>query len=359
MPWNIILIVLGIILFILCVVYIFRAIQTWNRDKPNPIHVKPLRNTAIISAILSALSILSGLLIPVPTQCTYAQRIHNYSDPFQCVPGTITIGGSTALKQLVTTAAQNYHNRCPSATINFGSKQGSIQGLQDAEKGYVDIGTSDVIAPSSPEYADLVDHPIAASVFVMIVNPSVHIENLSISQIQNIYNGTYTNWNELNLPPQLIVPYTRDANSGSWATFAQYVLLGQSDNARPAPTATPDSTTTQSSSGNTTQDMINAVENTPGAIGYAASSNSVVEANARRINIVNIDNYSPHLDLASGKYRFWNIEHMYTKSNHTTPLTTAFINYMSNESEIGSLIISQGYIPLSGIVGLLNDHCPI
>src|SRR5712692_9973860 len=85
---------------------------------------------------------------------------------FNCISGTLTASGSTALAPLVKAVAQKYEAKCSGATItvNLG---GSKTGLANVEAGSVNIGNSDV--PASATQADLVDHQVAVVVFGIIV----------------------------------------------------------------------------------------------------------------------------------------------------------------------------------------------
>ena len=77
------------------------------------------------------------------------------------------------------------------------TKQSTINkseaGLDSVEDGSITIGTSDTFAPS--DKSDLVDHQIAASVFVVIVNSDVQVTNLTTVKLrgfmqENTQTGT-------------------------------------------------------------------------------------------------------------------------------------------------------------------------
>ena len=61
----------------------------------------------------------------------------------------------------------------------------------------------------------LIETPIALDAFIFIVNPKNQIESLTTKQIQDIYTGKITNWNEVGGNNAEINPYVRNANSGS------------------------------------------------------------------------------------------------------------------------------------------------
>jgi phosphate transport system substrate-binding protein len=259
---------------------------------------------------------------------------------FNCVSGSITASGSTALAPLVKSVAQSYESKCPQATItvNLG---GSKTGLQQVEAGAVNIGNSDVKADPATQ-SDLVDHQVAVVIFAMIVNKNVGIKNLTTAQIKSIYDGTVTNWSQVGGPNMPIVVVSRPASSGTRATFSQYVIGG------PEKVSGPSSLTTDS-----TGTVITNVAQNAGAIGYAATGPA---KQASGIILVSIDGIAPIADnVKNNTYKFWNIEHMYTKG-HATGLTQAFIDYMTSP-DAEKIAQQQDFVPITQMSqDALNAH---
>jgi phosphate transport system substrate-binding protein len=231
---------------------------------------------------------------------------------FTCVQGQITAAGSTALAPLAQAVAADYQKQCPGATItvNLG---GSKTGLSDVEGGNVQIGDSDIFR--LPTQTDLVDHQVAVVVFVMVVNPQVTgVTNLTTAQLQGIYSGTITNWKQVGGPDMKIVVVSRPASSGTRATFQQYILGGPEKITGPSSLVS-DSTGT----------VATEVKQTAGAIGYI----TLGSAQSLSLTPLSIDGNSPTNTslVESNTYKFWNIEHMYTKGP-ASGLTQAFIDYM-------------------------------
>lgn len=250
---------------------------------------------------------------------------------YNCISGSLVVSGSTALAPLVKKVATAYEGRCSSAhiTVNLG---GSKTGLANAEAGSVAIGNSDVFA--STAQSDLVDHQVAVVIFGVIVNSKVGITNLTTAQIKGIYAGTYTNWKQVGGPDMPIVVVSRPTSSGTRATFQQYILGG------PEKVSGPSSLTTDS-----TGTVITNVAQTAGAIGYAATGSAKGNSS---ITLVSIDGNAPTAALAeSNTYKFWNIEHMYTKGQ-PGQLAQALIDYMAS-SDGNSAAASLDFIPLSSM----------
>ncbi|MDQ6660119.1 MAG: hypothetical protein M3Z24_04045, partial [Chloroflexota bacterium] len=76
--------------------------------------------------------------------------------------------------------------------------------------------------------------------------------------------------------------------------------------------------------------VIQTVEQTKGAIGYVTLG--AAQAEGSKLTILQIDGSAPTEDLVKNNtYKFWNIEHMYTKGQ-ASGLAQALIDYMSSSS---------------------------
>lgn len=284
-----------------------------------------------------------------------------------CVNGTLNIDGSTALQPLVEAAAKNYMQNCPGAIIMVGGGA-SKTGLADVEQGHgtlfgvnpqldprrlagrdvsIDIGDSDIFA--SPVQHDLVDHQVAINVFVMILNHNVSgLHNLRTSQIQGIYTGVYQNWQQIcddgtcgphNLS---IVPISRTVNSGTRFTFEKYLLNGVA-------TVPGIGLERVTSSGNAVQE----VESNAGSIGYAPLS---LASQAHDVIILSIDGQDPRntVLIERNTYKFWNIEHMYTRGQGSL-LARSFINYISSDA-VDELVSRLDFLHLNDIPQSIRDQ---
>jgi len=235
---------------------------------------------------------------------------------FNCIQGSITAGGSTALQPLVMAVATKYQARCSGAQITIQGG-GSKTGLGQVEAGVFQIGNSDVFAASTQ--SDLVDHQVSVVIFTLAVNPDVTgVTNLTSAQILSIYTGKTTNWSQVGGPNLPIVVVSRPTTSGTRATFKQYVLKGTSESPAKSTNLTADSTTL----------VLQTVEQTNGAIGYVTLGAASGEGS--KVVILSIDGVAPTAaNTGTNMYIFWNIEHMYTKGPGTG-LAQAFIDYMAS-----------------------------
>lgn len=69
--------------------------------------------------------------------------------------------------------------------------------------------------------------PIVKEAFVFFVNKENSVENLSLSQIQNIYSGKIKNWKDVGGDDNKIVAFQRPENSGSQSGMLELVMKNQ------------------------------------------------------------------------------------------------------------------------------------
>ena len=258
---------------------------------------------------------------------TTASTPTNGSGQFNCVSGSLSLSGSTALQPYVQKVADQYTAKCSGAKITVGLG-GSKKGLQDAESGAVQIGNSDVFANPDTQ-SDLVDHQVAIVIFAMAVTPDVTVNDIKMSDLQGIYEGRIKNWKEIGGNDEPITVISRPASSGTRATFQKYILDKKPETPAQSQALTSDSTGT----------VLQTIESHKGAIGYAALGS--IAAEGSKLNMLKIDSKDAAPEnVKDNSYKFWNIEHMYTKGAAPTgSLAEAFLNYMFSED---ALTVSDG-----------------
>ncbi|MCL2597564.1 MAG: substrate-binding domain-containing protein [Paludibacter sp.] len=70
----------------------------------------------------------------------------------------------------------------------------------------------------------LIETPIALDALDFILNAQNSVNSLLVGQIQNIYLGNITNWNEVGGADEEIIPFIRNANSGSQEMMNEIVM---------------------------------------------------------------------------------------------------------------------------------------
>lgn len=238
----------------------------------------------------------------------------NTAQQGNCVNASITTSGSSTLSRLVQNVVDKYEAKCPGASITVSFTSGKA-GLADVESGKADIGLSDTYADKTTQ-ANLVDHPIAVAPFAIKINSDVGLKNLTTAQVKGIYTGQIINWKDVGGPDMKIFIVDQPAGSGTRAAFEQYVLGGPETVTVPA---------SQTSDRNGT--INNYVSQNAGAIGYGSLSSYRDDTN---VVVATLDGNAPTSDLVKNNtYKFWSIEHMYTKGQPNA-LAQALINYATS-----------------------------
>jgi len=70
----------------------------------------------------------------------------------------------------------------------------------------------------------LIETPIALDAFIFIIHPDNPVKSLTTKQIQDIYTGKVSNWNEVGGNDAQIKPYIRNLNSGSQELMETLVM---------------------------------------------------------------------------------------------------------------------------------------
>jgi phosphate transport system substrate-binding protein len=173
----------------------------------------------------------------------------------------IRIVGSDTMLELTSKLAELYMKENPGISI-IVEGGGTAEGIKALIKNQTDICTaSRNLKPEETKlladyYGSLgLVFLIAKDALSIYVNPKNTVNDLSITQLKEIYSGKVNNWTMLNGKDTLIVPVVRNPNSGTYLYFMEHVLEGNE--------YTPNSVTEP-----TTKEIVKFVEDNENAIGY-------------------------------------------------------------------------------------------
>jgi phosphate transport system substrate-binding protein len=199
--------------------------------------------------------------------------------------GGVSVSGSTSVSPFAEHLAELYQRQHPGAVINVQSL-GSTAGIQAAINRVAEIGMSS--RELEPDEAEQLDQlVIARDALAVIVHPSNPLTNLSLAQVQDIFTGRITRWEQLGGPSQPIVLVVREAGSGTFGAFEELVMKRQ-------PVAT--SALRQGSNGAIRQ-LVSLDANT---IGYI--SLGIVDQSVKALAIDNVQPSVEHVE--QGTYQF-------------------------------------------------------
>jgi phosphate transport system substrate-binding protein len=258
----------------------------------------------------------------------------------RCVPGSLTVEGSSAFGRAATELAGSYGAYCPASSVKVrtpGSREG-LERLADAARdGNQHLALSDGRF-DEPAFSELVPQSLAIVPFTFVVNDSVPIGTLSIADARRIFTGGARVWSDITGNPRdtdEIRVVGRSTDSGTRPSLERHVLgspdvpVGQvaatSDSCRERRPGVSDQLPIVCVLGST-GDLIDRVATLDNAIGYADVSDVEQASGVKKISL---DGLNATLgDIRSG-YPFWTVEYVYS---HGQPepgsLPDAFTNYL-------------------------------
>lgn len=244
----------------------------------------------------------------------------------------IRIVGSDTMLELTSKLAELYMKENPGISI-IVEGGGTAEGIKALIKNQTDICTaSRNLKPEETKlladyYGSLgLVFLIAKDALSIYVNPKNTVNDLSITQLKEIYSGKVNNWTMLNGKDTLIVPVVRNPNSGTYLYFMEHVLEGNE--------YTPNSVTEP-----TTKEIVKFVEDNENAIGYGGMGykGNVIHA---RINGVEPSENNVRNDT----YPIIRYLHFFTTKTPSGTIKN-FIDWVLSPSG-QSVVRKSGFIPL-------------
>lgn len=257
-----------------------------------------------------------------------------------CVPGPLKMDGSFYLAPLLQQVGKDYQAFCPGLALTLGER-GCRVGLRELAGGQLNLAVSDLSVMATPR---LVDYPIAALLYTVIVSPDVQIGSLSSQQLLALYRGQVTNWSQLGGPDEAIKVLLHPSSDPLKAIFQSFVLKGATEHVKGIALAKNVSTA----------QIARQVAQTPGAISYIP----LAVAGVANVHTLAIDQVQPSLsNLLQGSYAFWSVEHLYAVGGANAE-ALSYIQFIQSEHEANRLaqIDASPFNLISPV--LRNTHLP-
>lgn len=253
---------------------------------------------------------------------------------FNCVSGTLSMNGSQDLMPLLKQINDDYQKLCPNLIISLGAN-GSHYALNALRQRQINVAAADVAAQPT---RNLVDHPIAAMLYAVILSPDLKIGSLSSATLGDIFQGRVTNWSEVGGPDEPITVFQHPA-SDIRTIFRTFVLNGGPTHAKNI---------------KLDKGWAQAVAKTAGAISYV----SLADAQAANVSIVGINGVLPSIQaLQQGSYSFWSVAHLYTQGDGSVQFR-AYLPFLVSEQE-APVFSQMGAVPISMLSqDVLSSHLP-
>jgi len=181
----------------------------------------------------------------------------------------LVLDGSTTVGPIAKAFAEYFMEMYPDLNI-LVSESGSGNGVKSLIHGTCDIAIMSRFMKIKEYKAALengvlpVPHVIAMDEIAIVVHPGNPVQNLTVMQVRDIYQGKITNWKEVGGPDERIVLISRDTNSGTYETFYELVMSYTDDKQNQVREKIISTAEYVGSNGAVRQ----RVQNTRGAIGY-------------------------------------------------------------------------------------------
>ena len=169
--------------------------------------------------------------------------------------GKVATDGSTSMEKVIGALKETFEAENAGVEVTY-NPTGSGSGIKAVQEGRCDIGLSSRALKAEEEEQGLIGTVLAYDGIAVIVNPENTVEDLTVEQIAAIYKGEITNWSEVGGIDAEIVLIGREAGSGTRGGFEEIVGVENLCQYRQELTST--------------GDVITAVSQNPGAIGYAS-----------------------------------------------------------------------------------------
>ena len=240
--------------------------------------------------------------------------------------GTVSTDGSTSMEKVIGALGESFMEANDGVTFTY-NPTGSGSGIQAVQEGRCDIGLSSRALKDEEKASGLTETVLAYDGIAIIVNPENPVADLDVETIAKIYTGEITNWSEVGGADAEIVLIGREAGSGTRDGFES--ITGTEDACQYRQELT------------STGDVITAVSQNPGAIGYAslASVKDTVKA-------LNVGGVTPSEEtVKDGSYVVQRPFVLVTKADaELSEVAQAFFNYITS-ADSNEIITAAGVVP--------------
>ena len=237
---------------------------------------------------------------------------------------SVTTDGSTSMQKVIGGLGEAFQSE---TGISFTyNPTGSGSGIQAVSEGRCDIGLSSRELKEEEKNSGLVGTVLAYDGIALIVNTENKVVDLTLEQIAKIYTGEIKNWSEIGGNDQEIVLIGREAGSGTRDGFE-------------AITDTEDKCVYRQQL-TSTGDVITAVSQNPGAIGYAS-----VASIKDTVKVVRVDGVTPSEEtIKNGSYVVQRPFLLVTSSKtELSESAQKFFDYVTSE-QAKSIISNAGVV---------------
>lgn len=288
-------------------------------------------------------SIISVLTISIMfvTACTGSGGQIPTGDDDSALRGVVKTGGSSSVEKVMNALIYQFQEDHAHVTINY-EMNGSGDGINNTLNGMYDIGHVSRELKQDGTEDGLHVIPYAVDGITIVVHPKNNVSDLTGQQVQDIYTGRITNWNQVGGADAPITVITREMGSGTRSTFAQIIGLEQkAQNGRLNPDT---QIMTDAVVANNTGAVQTQIMQNPNAIGYLSYS----EVNTDAVKLLRFDGVDISAQtLQNDTYKLKRDFYLLTKKD--APLSNeaqAFIDFVVGDRG-RQIILHMKLIPIA------------
>ena len=242
--------------------------------------------------------------------------------------GAVSTDGSTSMEKVIGGLGEMFMEMNSDVTFTY-NPTGSGSGIKAVQEGRCDIGLASRNLKAEEAESGLTETVLAYDGIAVIVNPENTVSDLDVATIAKIYTGEIANWSEVGGTDAEIVLIGREAGSGTRDGFESITDTEDACQYRQELTST--------------GDVITAVSQNPGAIGYASVASVKDTVKALTVGGVAPSNET----ILDGTYVIQRPFVLVTKADtQLSAAAQAFFDYALSK-EAHELISAAGVVPAS------------
>jgi phosphate transport system substrate-binding protein len=142
----------------------------------------------------------------------------------------LTVKGSDTMVILTQRLAEEYMKAHPGEVVQVNGG-GSGTGIAALINGSIDMAMAsrpmkddEKQKAAKSRGSEVVEHPVALDALGVFVNSANPVQQLTIAQIRDIFQGKTKNWSAVGGPNAQIILYGRESSSGTYDYFREHVL---------------------------------------------------------------------------------------------------------------------------------------
>ena len=249
-------------------------------------------------------------------------------EPAAELSGTVSTNGSTSMEKVIGALAEQFMADNSGVTVTY-DPTGSGTGIEAVSTESCDIGLSSRALKDTE--TGLTGTIVALDGIAIIVNAENPVKDLTVEQIAAIFTGEITNWSELGGEDLEIACIGREAGSGTRDGFES--ITGTADACALSQELT------------STGAVIEAVKNSPNAIGYASLASA---AGQDGINILTVGGVEcTESTVQDGTYEIQRPFVLVTKDDVAlSEAAQAFFDFATS-ADAADLIRAAGAVPVA------------